>query len=222
IRRAKAADLPFDLAFTKFFANCRPMPVPLQSDGSERGIDGYELRALPLDKAAEADVAGLEIALLEKDGRAALAPRALLFGLQREPWRTEIDGRAFEIDLRKARHELPFEIALLDFTRELHPGTGMPSQFYSDVSVLQEGSERELTIRMNEPLRQDGFTLYQASWGPSTAGPNDRLFSTFAVVRNPADRWPLYACIVIGLGLLMHFLPRLTKHVRAQEKRWSA
>ena len=42
---------------------------------------------------------------------------------------------------------------------------------------------------MNEPLRDGGLVLYQASWGPvGRAGPATPLFSTFAVVRNPADQ----------------------------------
>ena len=26
-------------------------------------------------------------------------------------------------------------------------------------------------------------------------------FSTFAVVRNPSDHWPLYSCIIVAVGL---------------------
>jgi hypothetical protein len=37
-------------------------------------------------------------------------------------------------------------------------------------------------------------------------------------VRNPSDHWPLYACIVIGVGLLLAFVPRLFSFVRNQAK----
>jgi hypothetical protein len=71
-------------------------------------------------------------------------------------------------------------------------------------------------ISMNEPLREHGLVLYQASWGPSNAGPKDRLFSTFAVVRNPADVMPLVACIVIAAGMLFHFARKLTRYMKSE------
>jgi hypothetical protein len=42
------------------------------------------------------------------------------------------------------------------------------------------------------------------------------LFSTFAVVRNPADQFPLYACIVIATGLVLHFTRKLLRHIRLE------
>jgi cytochrome c biogenesis protein len=50
----------------------------------------------------------------------------------------------------------------IDYTPE-----GAIDQFYSDLSVLdQDGSEVERkTIHVNEPLRYQGVTLYQADWG---------------------------------------------------------
>ena len=50
------------------------------------------------------------------------------------------------------------------------------------------------------------------------ARPGEPLFSTLAVVRNPADQYPLYACIVIAAGLVLHFSRRLTRYVSAEGK----
>jgi len=83
-------------------------------------------------------------------------------------------------------------------------------------------SSVKINIRMNEPLRYKGYTFFQASWGPQDARPGDPLFSTFAVVRNPADQWPKYACYVIGLGLLIYFAQKLGGYIRAQNRRRSA
>lgn len=80
------------------------------------------------------------------------------------------------------------------------------------------GTKRDVRISMNQPLRDGGLVLYQASWGPASARPGDRLFSTFAVVRNPADQWPLIACIVIALGLVVHFSRKLYRYVRAEAR----
>ena len=131
----------------------------------------------------------------------------------------EFEGRRFGIEFRHERYAMPFTIALEDFEKIDHPGIGMPKSFSSDVKVTEAGSSRDLTISMNEPLRSGGLVVYQASWGPSNARPGDPLFSTFAVVRNPADQYPLYACIVIAIGMLLHFSRKLLRHMSLEARR---
>ena len=43
-------------------------------------------------------------------------------------------------------------------------------------------------------------------------------FSTLSVVRNPADQYPLYSCIIIAAGLILHFARKLTRYVRVEAK----
>jgi hypothetical protein len=45
------------------------------------------------------------------------------------------------------------------------------------------------------------------------------LFSVFAVVQNPADHWPLYSCIIVACGLLIHLLQKLARYLRAENRR---
>jgi hypothetical protein len=92
----------------------------------------------------------------------------------------------------------------------------MAKEFSSDVTVTGPSSTRALKISMNQPLRDKGLVLYQASWGPSNARPGDRLFSTLAVVSNPSDQWPLWSCLVIAAGMLLHFTRKLVRHVRLE------
>ncbi len=83
-----------------------------------------------------------------------------------------------------------------------------------------DGDLREpVLIRMNEPMRRDGFTFFQASWGPQNAAPGARLFSVFEVVKNPADKWPEYALYVTTVGLLMHFGLMLVMFIISQVKK---
>jgi hypothetical protein len=37
-------------------------------------------------------------------------------------------------------------------------------------------------------------------------------------VRNPADQYPLYACIVIATGMILHFGRKLTRYIRVEAK----
>jgi hypothetical protein len=133
-----------------------------------------------------------------------------------EPTRVEAAGKTYAIELRPRRWPLPFTIRLDKFTRELHPGTSQPKLFRSDVTKIENGIEQPARISMNEPLRHKGYTLYQSSWGPANAGPTDRLYSTLAVVRNPADKLPLWSCLVITLGLTVHLGQKLLRYLRSQ------
>ncbi len=206
-------DLPFEFELSNFVPNGRPMPKGPMWHTPHPVVDGYALRELPLEEEAEANVAGLYVTV-RGAGREPL--RGILGGLERYPWVCEWDDELWAFSLRHKRYQMPYTIVLDDFTRELHPRTGIAKSFMSDVTKLGDGDDRSLRIEMNEPLRAGGLVLFQASWGPSNAGPNDPLFSTFAVVRNPSDYWPLYSCIVIGVGLLITFARKLYLYTRSQ------
>ena len=95
----------------------------------------------------------------------------------------------------------------------------MPRSFTSDVTKIEDGVAQSMKIRMNEPLRRLGYTLYQSKWGedPRTREP----YSILEVAKNPSDQWPLYACLVISAGLLLHFVQRLVRYLMAEAGRRS-
>ncbi len=207
--RVRSVHLPFELVLGDFQPNSRPQ----RAVNDAAGVEGMQLTELAPEIQAEANIAGIAATLAQEGGE---TQRGLLWGLQRIPWTVRVDDRTFAIDLRKRSWQLPFHLRLRDFTRELHPGTSIPASFHSEVACVDEAAAQDVRISMNEPLRRDGYTLYQASWGPQDAQPGAPLFSTFAVVHNPVDRLPLIACVVIALGLLFHFSPKLARHVRVQ------
>jgi cytochrome c biogenesis protein ResB len=175
------------------------------------------LTPLPHEAQHESNVAGAYVTVVEKSGGART--EAIVWGQTREPLTVMVDGRTFGIELRRERYLMPFTVSMEDFVKEDHPRMDMPKAFSSDVTVFEGASSRPAKIQMNEPLRSAGLVLYQSSWGPSNARPGERLFSTLAVVRNPADQYPLYACIVIALGMTLHFTRKLAKHIRSEAKR---
>jgi hypothetical protein len=213
--RFTSGDLPFDVVLSGYLRNCRPRP-----SAGKVGVDGFLLEELAPQKPAEANISGMTVVLMEKES--GTRHEGLLWGFQRAPWQILADGRRFEVDLRNKRWVLPFEITLRKFTRDLHPGTGMAANFASDVTCNENNVATDAHISMNEPLRREGFTLYQSSWGPSNARPGDRLFSTFAVVENPADRIPEYATYIIAAGLLLHFISKLLSYIDREKTRQSA
>jgi hypothetical protein len=145
--------------------------------------------------------------------------QGVLYGMSRVPWVARVGERDYAIDLRHRRFPVPFTIRLDKFIRDLHPRTGMAANFESVVTKTQDGLDRQIEIKMNQPLRQDGYTFFQASWGPENARPGEPLFSTFSVVDNPADQWPLYSCIIIAVGLLWHFVQKLLGYLRMENRK---
>jgi len=214
-------ELPFALEVRHFARNCRPLP----KGPPERSIQGTAtpvvgglfLQAEAPLAEAEANIAGLYVTVV--DERGGKREDGILWGAQARPMAVSVAGRDWAIDLRKERYPMSFALALEEFTKEDHPRLDMPRSFSSDVTVHEGASARAVKISMNEPLRHAGLVLYQASWGPSTARPGEPLFSTFAVVRNPADRIPLVACVVIAAGLIFHFSRKLAGYVRAEARR---
>ena len=110
-------------------------------------------------------------------------------------------GRTYEIALRRKRIYLPFALTLLDMTHETYPGTDIPKNFASRVRVLSaDGREnREVRLFMNNPLRHGGYAFYQLNFQN-----NDRTIA-YQVMANPGWLLPYVACIMSGLGLVIHF-----------------
>jgi len=105
---------------------------------------------------------------------------------------------------------MPFHIQLNSSIGEYHPNTSRPKYFESQVTKISSADTDKgdsYTIKMNEPLRHGGYTLYQAKW----IGDTERPQSGFAVVNNPADQWPKYCLYLATLGLTAHFGMQLTQ-----------
>ena len=67
---------------------------------------------------------------------------------------------------RFAESDRPWSVNVNRFWIDYTPG-GDIDQFYSDLSVIDEGGNEvdRRTISVNHPLRYDGITFYQTSWG---------------------------------------------------------
>lgn len=215
--RLSSSSLPFTVEVERFLANARPRTASPHSSSDEHAVDGVVLAEEPRSAEAERNLPGARIVVV--DTRHDVRQEALTWIAEERPFAFVCDGRPFTIGLRRERHELPFEIALQRFTKEEHPRTNMPSSFESDVTVVEGGVERGLTISMNEPLRAGGVVVYQASWGPQGATSGTRLFSTLAVARDPADAWPIAALVITTLGLVLHFGRKLARSRAAVEAR---
>lgn len=208
-----SAELPFELTLHTFVPNCWPARKGPMWESPGPTIDGWALKAEPWNKQAENNVAGMYAEVRDDSG---LLQQTLLHGFETYPWTFESGGRTWAVSLRHKRYAMPWTVRLEDFTKEDHPRMTMARSFMSDVTVIEEDEQTKVRIQMNEPLREDGLILFQASWGPPDARPGQPLFSQFAVVRNPSDSWPLISCIIIAIGMTMAFVMKLMRFVRRQ------
>lgn len=197
-------ELPFDIRITHYFKNCRPV-----SGSGSWSVDGVVLQEEPQGQSAEMNIPGVFVSLIGGPSEVGL-----LWGLERAPWLVRVNDREYALSLARREWQLPFTLALEQFTHERHPGTHIPSHFSSRLTLRDGESSREVVIRMNEPLRHRGYTFYQASWGPTDAREGEPLYSVLAVSRNPAGNWPLYASCLISFGLLLHFAQVLMRYLQ--------
>ena len=216
-RRFHLVNLPFDLEVSNFVENAQVNPsrfIP-QTQG-ERALDNFYLKQLPLVKETEAHTSGAEVAVLTKDGEnlreLILATRSL------KPATITVDGRPFLLRLRKKLWPLPFEVQLDDFRVERDPGTRRAASFESDITRLFNSESEEVLIEMNEPMRREGWTFFQASWGPQDVEKPEEYYSVFEVVQNPADHWPLASLLIAMFGLLGHFIYKLISFLSKSRK----
>ena len=117
------------------------------------------------------------------------------------PQEVRVGERTFLIELRFRRQYKPFRIHLIDFRHDRFTGTDIPRNFSSHIRLVNEAQheDRQFLISMNHPLRYDGETFYQAAFK------NDDRTTILQVVRNPGWLIPYVACILVALGMLIHF-----------------
>jgi hypothetical protein len=201
--------LPFDVVLQGYCRNGEIRALP-----SGGGVDGLGIQSLDPEKDSERNVPALYVTLAARDGSSS--PRGILWGLERAPWVVRVGGHRYEVDLRKQQWKVPFSVRLDRFVKRDHPGTMMAAEYSSYVTKTEGGVSEERHITMNEPLRHHGYTFYQSGYGPQDPRSREPVYSVFSVVRNPTDRVPLLACLVIAAGLLLHFGIKLYYHLRRE------
>jgi hypothetical protein len=207
-RTFRLPKFPFDLQLTRFHSNALPVAATERAPAeNEPVVDGYFLMNRPGEKQAEANNAACYARVLHRDGSSGGA--FILAGASFQPFTVRHDGRVFTVDMKKRLWPMPFQVRLDKFSAEFHPGTARAKSFESEITRLENGKEARSIIRMNSPMRYEGLTFFQASYGPPGAGPGQRLYSVFEVVRNPGDQWPKYSLYVVSFGLGLHFVLKL-------------
>ncbi|MCB1539217.1 MAG: cytochrome c biogenesis protein ResB [Alphaproteobacteria bacterium] len=197
------SNLPFSL---KILDACRNCAVEKRT-GDSAGFEGMAaaMRLVPDRPRAsdEENIAGTTV-YVEPAGQKYI----LIEDLPKTPEFRASDGKTYRLALRRRENPLPFSVTLLDFERDLHPGTQLARAYRSRVRITDGKAQWESDISMNQPLRYRGYTLYQSSYLET---PNGDV-SVLAVVRNAGRAFPYLSGITVCVGLVLHLIMRARKN----------
>jgi len=196
---------PFRLSIKKFYRNSRLR----RSQGSDPAIAtqgiGTQIAVVEAPPVFSDEETNVPSAYIEvRESGKSLGTWLVSAGLG-APQTFESQGTQYQMALRPVRYYYPFQLTLKDFTHDRYPGTDIPKNFSSLVHLShpQKKESRDVLIYMNHPLRYEGKTFYQASFGK-----NDTL-SVLQVVENPVWVTPYVSCALVLLGLAIQFLMHL-------------
>jgi hypothetical protein len=161
-----------------------------------------------LPRVTEMNKRDVPSAVVELLGLEGQSRRLLVSGYGTAAQSMTIAGKPYQVSLRPERYYKLFHLHLIDFRFDRYPGTEIPKNFSSRVRLerADTGENREITIRMNEPLRYGGETFFQASYDQA-----DEKGTVLQVVNNPSWLTPYFACVLVALGMVWQFTTHLMK-----------
>ena len=196
--------LPFRIAVRNYYQNSR-LKMASEAGGAMKPIanqgPGAQVVVEPVARATgvnDRDVVTAAVEIIAPEGSRGTWLVSDALGA---PQTFSAGGRTWQLAMRPARYYKPYSVTLQKFTHEKYPGTEIPKNFASRITLIDEDKavNRNVLVYMNHPLRYRGDTYYQAGFE------RDDRTSILQVVRNPSFLAPYVACIVVGVGLLVQF-----------------
>lgn len=194
------------------YPNCKAMVGPPKTGFLANSFNINEL--ISQDEASDPAENNPGV-ILEFSGKSAvnLIGKMIVYGGAPTATPIEVDGKPAFIAVRRVKHPLPITLQLIAFRKTEYPGTDKARSFESDVALGHGGVFKKANISMNKPYREAGFTFYQASFAQSGQGQT----STFAIVKNYGRMLPYICCLMVGGGLILHFVMRLFQFARRKK-----
>lgn len=120
---------------------------------------------------------------------------------QGEVKKVSVANRAAFVIFSNESITLPFELHLDEFHKKDYPGTETPYSYESLVTNSRD--QKKTLISMNEPLKAEGFTFYQASF---SLVPGEKPVSVLSVNQDPG-RWIKYlGSLILSIGIIIFTL----------------
>jgi hypothetical protein len=130
-------------------------------------------------------------------------PQLPFYLIEGETRDVRIRDRDFTLYFGRRVIELPFNLRLDKFSKVDYPGTQTAMSYESDVEIDKDGKLTK--ISMNEPLKKDKYTLYQASYQIGAGQPTASIFS----VNYDPGRFAKYlGSLIAAIGIITYTLMR--------------
>ena len=210
--------LPFTIKCVEFLDNSRLQRHPAP-DENVMGI-GRRWGAVKLDPGIDdqVDVASARIEVTSKSGESLGE-----WFVSQITWDQDfadtivVDDKSYQVGLRFKTEYKPYSLKLNDVKAEYYTGTETPKWFSSQVELtdLDSESTSEHEIYMNNPLRYDGETFYQANY----IRDGEQEISALQVVKNQAWMIPYICCMFTVVGLVGQFGSSLIAHLKKSQSR---
>jgi ABC-type transport system involved in cytochrome c biogenesis permease subunit len=201
-------DLPVDVEVLRYMPNSDLVEPADPRAGENPATAGVGTAHVAV---AEPEVSGVEVGnrmdlpsayvRLLKKGTDEPVGTYLVSLIVGRPQKLAVDGKGYELQLRNTRYYKPFTLHLIEFRFDRYVGTNTPKNYSSQLRLVdpEKGQDREVLIKMNDPLRHRGETFYQSSFTP------DEKTTILQVVRNPGWMLPYISCAMVVIGMLLHF-----------------
>ena len=203
--------LPFSVRCVKFYNNSEMAMArsPIEGiNGIGRMADVTELSPNTDDAV---DFASARVELVSKSGESM--GTWMVSQLIRDFADTvSVDGKDYRIGLRFKTEYKPYKLKLNDVKAEYYTGTETPKWFSSNVELTDLKSESKSTheIWMNNPLRYNGETFYQANYIVD----DGTEISALQIVKNRGWMIPYICCMFTVVGLAGQFGSSLLAHLK--------
>ncbi|MFA6235706.1 MAG: cytochrome c biogenesis protein ResB [Bacteriovorax sp.] len=113
-----------------------------------------------------------------------------------------IQGKKVVIEVTKESLTLPFELALTQFKMDKDPGTNNPASYESFVKLYADGKTSSHHVYMNNPMKNSGFTFYQASYSQDNSG---QYNTTLAVNVDQGRTMKYLGSLMLVFGAIWHY-----------------
>ena len=176
-------DLPFSVKLDTFFRNSQPFPTT-DSDAAKattREVNGYKLLKKKKSNEEERNLPGCFARILSGDDKKEISETIIwarsapvLPGQAPLVAGFEVGGKQYGLQLVKTNWPVDYYVKLDKFIFEKHPGTQKPKNFESRITrleTLESDEGKKVAIRMNEPMRHDGFVVFQEQYGQGIPKP---------------------------------------------------
>ncbi len=119
-----------------------------------------------------------------------------------------VDGKEIRLSWGSKIIKLPFSIKLRDFQIQRYPGSKSASSYASEVTLLDDDTNSDYRIFMNNPLTYEGFKFFQSSYD------RDEMGTILSVNKDPG-KWPTYfAYFLLSLGFVLNFFTKRSRFER--------